>query len=220
MLLLVLLVASAYSENIIIPSDSETGTKVGLVLVGGASCQPITYQPLVIEMQNQFAEQNMSLSVVILEFIFNTPNPLQLGGKIKEGIRQLNETGMDSENIYVVAHSLGGVFSQDYLCKGHDQVKGLALLGSVILRKHRKIGEDGLTTIDMNINTTSVLGSKDGLLRISRTAEAFWHQHINQAESNHSHTIMAIEGLAHKSFMDKHLLPTNVLKNDLASDIS
>lgn len=123
-------------------------------------------------------------------------------------------------SIYVAAHSLGGVFVQDTLRAGHDDVKGLILMGSVLLRKHRHLNDQGKTEFNMGIHTASVLGTKDGLLRITRGAEAFWHQHINQAPSTNNHTLLAVEGTNHRSFLDSDYVPQFVTDNDLPSDLS
>lgn len=48
-------------------------------------------------------------------------------------------------------------------------------MGSVLLRNKRAITESGSTHFDYSVPTMTLLGEKDGLLRITRGAEAFWH---------------------------------------------
>ena len=55
-------------------------------------------------------------------------------------------------------------------------VKGSILMGSVLLRGKRNITDSGETHFDYKTPTLTLLGEKDGLLRISRGAEAYWHQ--------------------------------------------
>lgn len=90
---------------------------------------------------------------------------------------------MDSEHIYVAAHSLGGVMSQNYLKNGESEVKGLILMGSVILRSNRELDTDGKSIVTVNMNTLTIVGTKDGLLRISRGAEALYTQQHNIASN-------------------------------------
>jgi len=56
------------------------------------------------------------------------------------------------------------------------EAKGLILMGSVLLANNRKILDDGTTSFDFKTPTLTLLGVKDGLLRISRGAEAYYHQ--------------------------------------------
>jgi len=48
-------------------------------------------------------------------------------------------------------------------------------MGSVILRKYVGIDEDGKSDIKVKMRTLTILGIKDGLLRITRGAEAYYH---------------------------------------------
>lgn len=93
-------------------------------------------------------------------------------------------------------------------------------MASVILRSHRKLNEKGETVVTLQRNTLSILGTKDGLLRISRGAEAFYSQLQHIAPNQpFTHSLLAIEGTSHASFMDETLLPSFVLSNDLPKDV-
>jgi hypothetical protein len=48
-------------------------------------------------------------------------------------------------------------------------------MGSVLLRGKRNITDSGSSYFDYPTPTLTLLGEKDGLLRISRGAEAYWH---------------------------------------------
>lgn len=54
-------------------------------------------------------------------------------------------------------------------------------MGSVILRSNRHINNStGESVIDMSDTPTLMLqGTKDGLLRVSRGSEAYWHSTEN-----------------------------------------
>ena len=48
-------------------------------------------------------------------------------------------------------------------------------MGSDLLRTERKINNDGKTEIDFPVPTLSISGTKDGLFRITRVAESYYH---------------------------------------------
>lgn len=52
-------------------------------------------------------------------------------------------------------------------------------MGSVLLRDTRKINDDGTTHFNYTVPTLTLGGTKDGLMRVSRLAEAYWHQYKN-----------------------------------------
>ncbi len=56
-------------------------------------------------------------------------------------------------------------------------------MGSVLTREKRVINPDGTTKYNYPVPTLSIGGTKDGLLRISRLAEAFWHSNENITQS-------------------------------------
>lgn len=62
--------------------------------------------------------------------------------------------------------------AQDYLKGKNETFVGLILMGSVLNRKHRSINIDGKTHVDFDINTLTLSGEKDGLMRVTRGVEA------------------------------------------------
>ena len=44
-------------------------------------------------------------------------------------------------------------------------------MGSVVLRNNREVDSEGKSKINLKTNTLTLLGTKDGLLRITRGAE-------------------------------------------------
>jgi hypothetical protein len=62
----------------------------------------------------------------------------------------------------------------------NDLFKGQILMGSVNLGMYRNITDSGSTVFAKGTPPTLTLsGELDGLLRISRAAEAYWHGEIN-----------------------------------------
>lgn len=52
-------------------------------------------------------------------------------------------------------------------------------MGSTLTREKHSINPDGTTHWNYQTPTMSVGGTKDGLMRVSRMAESFWHSNIN-----------------------------------------
>lgn len=64
--------------------------------------------------------------------------------------------------------------------------------------------------------TLTLNGELDGLLRISRGAESYWHQKVNIDKSQaNMFPLVALEGISHASFMDMSMLPSAVSKGDI-----
>lgn len=153
----------------------------------------------------------------IPEFIFDTPEPILIDHYVSETLDKLKEAGFDGDNVFMAAHSLGGVFSQDYAKKNSDKIKGQFLMGSVLLRSTHSINDDGTTHFDYPVPTLTMGGTKDGLLRISRVAESYWHQIENIEDAQKGmFPVYAVEGTSHMSFASG-TPPSAVLKRDLTA---
>ena len=93
-------------------------------------------------------------------------------------------------------------------------------MGSVLLRNTRAINESGNTSFDYDVPTLTLVGEKDGLLRITRGAESYWHQ-IKNIEQNQTgkFPVVALEGVSHAGFMDSSMLPSAVKEKDLKLEV-
>jgi hypothetical protein len=120
----------------------------------------------------------------------------------------------------MAGHSLGGVMAQGYTKDNADKIKAQVLMGSVLTRDQRSIDKDGTTVFDYGVPTMALTGSKDGLLRISRVAESYWHtnMNINEHQADMFPTI-AFEGVSHAQFMSG-TPPINVRNKDLVPDVT
>jgi predicted alpha/beta-hydrolase family hydrolase len=113
----------------------------------------------------------------------------------------LRKLGFTGDNIVMAGHSLGGVMSQGYTADHSSTVKAQVLMGSVLTRDKRSITKNGSTKIDYKVPTLTVGGTKDGLMRISRVAESFWHSHENiQTSQKDLFPTVAFEGISHAQF--------------------
>lgn len=90
--------------------------------------------------------------------------------------------GFTGDNVVMAGHSLGGVMSQNWTKDQSDLVKAQVLMGSTLTREKRSINIDGTTHFDYGVPTMTIAGTKDGLMRISRISEQFWHTNINIEE--------------------------------------
>ena len=115
--------------------------------------------------------------------------------------------------------------TQDFLGGGYkgpdpSMFKGQILMSSVLLRSTRSIDKDsGSTVYDYSHPTLTIGGSKDGLMRITRVAESYWHQVTNiSSEQASLFPVEVLEGVAHYQFAGGEP-PSFVQKNDLRGDI-
>lgn len=93
-------------------------------------------------------------------------------------------------------------------------------MGSTLSRDLRGIQTDGKTFFDYPVPTLTIGGTKDGMMRISRIAESFWHttENINESQKD-LFPVMALNGVSHMQFMSG-TAPKAVKKRDLKPDIS
>jgi len=93
-------------------------------------------------------------------------------------------------------------------------------MGSVLTRDNRSIQADGTSKFNYKVPTLTIGGTKDGLMRISRVAESFWHAHDNITPAQKDlFPVVALEGVSHAQFMSG--VPPSAVKNrDLKPDIS
>ena len=184
--------------------EPKAGEKpIALVWIHGMSCKPESYKALAEEFQAEAAAAGYKAWVGIPEFVFDAPEPILINHYVESTIADLEKKGFTGDNIFMAAHSLGGVMSQDYV-KKNSKIKGNILMGSALLRKQRDINDEGHTKFkDLKTPTLSLFGLKDGLLRISRGAESYWHQEKNIDSSQKGmFPVVAIDGASHSSFMD------------------
>ena len=210
------------ADSVILPpSDTNAGTPIALVMVHGMQCKPEAYKKMLQEFQDVASKEGLKAWVGAPEFAFDVPEPVLIGSYVKDILKEMKEKhGYPGDQIYIAAHSLGGVMSQIYTKGKNDWIKGQILMGSVLLRDKRKINEDGETQFDYDVPTLTLNGELDGLLRISRGAESYYHQVLNiKEDQKDKYPIMALEGVSHSSFMDSTMLPSAVKSSDIKPEI-
>jgi pimeloyl-ACP methyl ester carboxylesterase len=198
---------------------TDEGTDIAIVWIQGAMCDNAGYESIAAEVQAQGVALGQRIFVGIPDFIAGSPDPVTLPGKVNSTVKALRELGFSGDNIVMAGHSLGGVMAQGYTEDHADTVKAQVLMGSVLTREKREILDDGNTQFNYGVPTMSVAGSKDGLLRLSRAAEQFWHTNINiSAAQLDMFPTIAFEGVSHAQFTSGSI-PINVRNHDLVPDV-
>lgn len=161
----------AADDVLLSPVDGSSGPEACLILVQGAGIKPEQYTSLAKEIQSVSAK-GMKLWVGIPEFLFDTAEPLVLNHGIQRALDSLADMGMNSSSPLVMAgHSLGGAMVQLWTDKNKDKVTAQVLMGSTLTRSWK---QDYL--FDYSVNTLTIGGELDGLMRVFRVAEAFYSQ--------------------------------------------
>lgn len=178
----VIAILGAVTAAPIILTPEGDGKEVGLVWVQGASCKSEAYVKLGKAFQQAAQAQGLKAYVGITDFIFDTPEPVLIDKYINEVTDGLAKAGLKEKAYYIAAHSLGGVMAQNYSEEQGSKFKAQFLMGSGLLRNKRtNDNSTGHTVFEYPIPTVTFAGTKDGLYRISRNAEAYWHQVMNIA---------------------------------------
>ena len=87
----------------------------------------------------------------------------------------LKDNGFEGDTVILAGHSLGGIVAQNYANSNAEDFQGLILMGAGIQRSNHKINDDGTTHFDFDVPTLTINGTKDGLYRVTRVAEGWWH---------------------------------------------
>lgn len=204
-------IVTADTSYVLTPT-TQFEDEVGVVIIQGAQCPTEGYEPLAKEIQRLMP---MNTYVGVPEYIGNVPEPLQFGSKFKEVVNMMKDKGMnETTKIIVAAHSLGAVMAQSWV---HDNalknnVVGQVLLGATVLRKYRNKSYP--------VTTLTVDGTLDGLLHVTRQAEAYFHQVKGKSSlDDMDRPVVLLEGLNHWSF-SSGTPPGNVKSNDLKAEVS
>ncbi|WP_323311959.1 hypothetical protein [Anabaena cylindrica] len=207
LLLCVVLIQLTYAYNwlgapIVLKPIHEGGTEVVIILIQGEDISVEQYCPVGQAIQN--AAPDLSIWVSIPKFIGNSPVPREIGLAIDQAIKEMRKEGMpETDNIFFVAHSVGGIAIQKYLKSFPARGKGQILMGSFLEKGYvSKLNEAGQTVIQYPVPTLTIGGTLDGLARITRIATGFWYQQSNASELTaiENFPVVAIDGATHMQF--------------------
>jgi len=205
-----LLLACADDSYYLPPLEGKQGPEVALILIQGASSPVAGYKPVGLAIQQA---SSFKVWVGVPQHLFDIAE-FQFAGKVDAMLTEMEKAGMKADHKVIMGHSLGGVFCQLYVeGAGRGKMDALVLTGATVLRKYRNSAKLPPTlTLD---------GDLDGLLRITRQAEAYFHQvvKVGGAAAEMDRPVVLLEGLNHWSFSSGDL-PSNVKKNDIRAEVS
>lgn len=181
-----------------------------MILVQGASSPVAGYKPVGLAIQQA---SSFKVWVGVPQHLFDIAE-FQFDSKVDSMLKEMEKAGMQADHKVLMGHSLGAVGCQYYGAgSGQGKVDAMVLTGSAVLRKYRDSTKLPPTlTLD---------GDLDGLLRITRQAEGYFHQvvKVGGAAAGMDRPVVLLEGLNHWSFSSGDL-PSNVKKNDIRAEVS
>jgi len=217
-LLALLPISTLARPDVFLTPTHTTGIPVGVVAIEGASIPNDAYIPLMQAFQNASAPE-YSVYVSIPSFILDCPNPPQISSKIAAARKALLAAMPNSNSTTKMvgfAHSLGAVFLQDYVSKNPTQFSVQFLTGASLGRKYYNgsVGKAG----SYPVPTMAIDGTLDGLYRVTRQAETYYHQILHGINPD-QYPVVVFEGVTHMQFASGKP-PANVAKNDLKPEVT
>ncbi|GIL62576.1 hypothetical protein Vafri_16759 [Volvox africanus] len=210
--LFVTLAGSALAHDIILPpSNTNGGPEAAMIFIQGAQIPTDRYLPLLREVQNK---SSLSLWVGVPQYFLDIAEPFQLGSSIDFVLQEMHKQGLKQGSPLILAgHSLGGAMVQDWVAANSHRVSAQVLLGSFLTRKYREHVYP--------VPTLTVGAELDGLCRITRIAEAYYHQQMDPypGMAAEDFPVVVIEGANHMQFASGNPPPL-VKARDLDSEIS
>ena len=207
------------SDIILKPNGTATTTNVGLVLVQGAEIAPAMYVPLATAVQYALAQvYGVSAWVGIPQFPGNMADPLLFTAAIHRVTVAMQTEGLPAAApLFLAGHSLGGAVMQAYVLDHPHVFQGQILLGAYVLRVY-------LNGTQFSTPTLTVSGELDGLSRITRLAESYYHQirsprGVFTRNTTTDYPITVVMGMSHMQFASG-LAPPTVKHYDLQPEIS
>lgn len=197
------------SEIILQPPLDKVGMpEVGLVLVQGVSIDAKMYIPLATAIQTLAP---YAVYVGMPEFPLDLPIPPVIDGPVLNVTTSLRNAGLTAPKLFYAGHSLGGASIQDFSASHPDVAMGQILMGANLLRKHVN------TTTPYPVPTLTLNGDLDGLMRSSRTAEAYYHL-VRKQRFGPNFPVTLIQGSNHFQVASGSV-PSFVASNDLKAEI-
>lgn len=170
---------NANASDIVLPGIQPGKPQIALIFIQGATVIPACYTSLLMLIQTSLPQYNVIVGAPAAPLL-NTPDPLTIGADVARiTSAMVSQAGLDTTTATFVyaAHSLGGEILQDWLVNATTaNASALVLTGSYITRANRAVND---SMVPYFVPTLSLVGEQDGLARVSRFAEAYWHQEIH-----------------------------------------
>ena len=191
----VLIATAAYpaaADDVVLKPLNTTQSEVAMVFIQGAGIDPEQYVPLAQAIQTS---SQYSLWVGIPKFSLDTPDPLEIAECISRIMDSMHAAGMNTKKFFFAGHSLGGTVLQDYLFDSGETGFAQVLMGSFLERKYRNISYP--------VATLTIGGELDGLCRVTRIMESFYHSVLkasNRTEAVANFPVLTVAGMSHMQF--------------------
>ena len=173
------------------------------------------YVPLATAIQNA---SSRAVWIGIPELFLDVANPVDLPSGIQRILKAMRAAGMPSTApTFYAGHSQGAVVLQDYVNETHGQeinATGQILLNAFLQRKYRNV--------TFPVSTLTVGGELDGLSRVTRIMEAYYHQIVlakNASQASIDWPVVVVAGMNHFDAASSSP-PLLVKERDLKSEIS
>jgi len=179
--------ARADPDSYLKPLASATGPEAALVWIQGALIPAHEYTPLLQKIQ---AASGLKLWIGQPSFTLDTPEPALLPHRIDTTLKMMRSAGMNTTTIFYGAHSLGTVFLQMYCATASNGCAGQILTGGPLARTNY------YPSFSYAVPTLTMAGSMDGLSRVTRATEGYYHQ-VQLAKQQETFPVVVIEGMNH-----------------------
>lgn len=217
-------VALATNATIIPPLPEKQGLQpVALIVIPGAQINNSAYGDLVAAIQQQ--SSTMAIWGVLPAFFAELPLPIPpfFGEVVQAAISELYDAGFPREitKHAFLGHSLGSASIQSYLFSNPQIAFAQIITGGALLRQYRNESLTGGKPYP--VPTITIAGELDGLMRLSRIAEGYYHQISNpQPVDSAGWVNFPIHVLLGHNHMQvaSGPAPATVLKMDLKAEIS
>lgn len=216
--LLVCTAELAFAKDIILKPVGSSGPTIGIVFIQGAEIPSSAYVPLTQQVQTDLLAWNVTAWVGIPEFLGDVAEPLVVAAGVNRILKALDGAGLPAAApLFIMGHSLGGVSLQLYVSGNPNKFVAQILLGAYILRTQLSNGTVATPTL-------TVGAELDGLSRVTRIAESYFHQIVapkGYFEHNASldYPVTVILGMSHMQFASG-TPPSLVKAKDLQPEIT
>ena len=216
LLLMVLALAKYISAagDVILTPVKHGRQEVALLLVQAPEVKPTQYIPLAQSLQYA---SNYSLWIGIPEYTFDVVLSIEIDKGVDRILSTMKSKGMNSSTIFFAAHSSisSGPVLQDYLIKNQELASGLILMGGFLQRNKRDT--------PYPIHTLMISGELDGVCRVSRLMEEYYHRiYLHQNDWDTvviKYPIVIVRGMTHFQFASGEV-PNQIKELDFKPEIS
>eukprot|EP00475_Leptophrys_vorax_P032132 TRINITY_DN4929_c0_g2_i2.p1 TRINITY_DN4929_c0_g2~~TRINITY_DN4929_c0_g2_i2.p1 ORF type:complete len:518 (-),score=160.23 TRINITY_DN4929_c0_g2_i2:1090-2643(-) len=201
-------------NSLIIKPSSQAAESLALVFVQADDIAVDQYVKHLSILQESLND-DVAVWVALPEFSNNKSSAADLKTTVPDVVQQMQIAGMMSSKVIVAGHLQGGVTAQGYVTSfsGADNfnLAGTVLLGSFWSR-------DQMTQLNnVAIPSLTVSAELDGVARVTRFMEAFYHQVLKSSSS--IHPVVVIPGVSHSQYFTGE--PTAYMKSkDLKPEVS